>query len=229
MKLSSKEKQVLDFVRQNQATTKKDLCQHLLISHMTMVRALKKYGYYTSYNKNSAYYTPHGIPNFDEFGLWSWNDIGFSRYGTLQETIVSLVENSSEGLTVDELEKRLRAKVGNVICRLLRWKRPGRFYAGRNVVYVCRESGPQSIQRSKRQSRKFGDEKSHIAVNFREKRLPEGVDPITVIHILIQLIKKPEASVASLSLTLQAEDIEIKAEQIHRVLQFYSLEKKTAH
>ena len=55
--LTIKEKSVVDQLREWKVATKKRLCHHLQISHMTVVRALKKFGYYTSYNKNSAFYT----------------------------------------------------------------------------------------------------------------------------------------------------------------------------
>ena len=86
-----KEKSVVDQLREWKVATKKRLCHKLQISHMTVVRALKKFGYYTSYNKNSAFYTLHDIPEFDTHGLWALRDIYFSRYATLDETIVALL------------------------------------------------------------------------------------------------------------------------------------------
>ena len=59
---------------------------------MTVIRALKKYGYYTSYNRNAGYYVLHDVPEFNEWGLWTYRDIRFSKYGTLTQTIVALCE-----------------------------------------------------------------------------------------------------------------------------------------
>ena len=80
------------------------------LSHMSVFRILKDYGYYTSYNYNAAYYTLHDVPQFDQAGLWAYRDIRFSRYGTLSETIVALVEKATAGMTVREVEDRLQTK-----------------------------------------------------------------------------------------------------------------------
>ena len=39
------------------------------VCHMTVFRALKKAGYHTSYNHNAGYYTPVGVPQFDDWGF----------------------------------------------------------------------------------------------------------------------------------------------------------------
>ena len=90
MSLTPKETQVVEHLRQQQVITKTALCQHLDTSPMTVVRALKKVGYYTSYNHNSAYYTLHEVPTFDPDGLWFYGDVGFSQYPTLAATLTGM-------------------------------------------------------------------------------------------------------------------------------------------
>jgi hypothetical protein len=51
----------------------------------------------------------------------------------------------------------------------------------------------------------------------------------TVIRLLVQMIATPNASPASLAKKLQAQGVAIRAEQVCRVIEFYALEKKTAH
>ena len=95
------------------------MCDHLKISHMTVVRALKKFGYYSSYNKNSSFYTLRDTPDFDSYGLWAYNDIRFSRNFTLDKTIVSIVDDSESGFTAEELERLLKTNVKNLLSRLV--------------------------------------------------------------------------------------------------------------
>ena len=64
---------------------------------------LKQWNAYTSYNQNGRYYTLPGVPRFDENGLWRYQDVYFSRYGTLKNTVVHLIGASSGGLTGDQL------------------------------------------------------------------------------------------------------------------------------
>ena len=64
---------------------------------------LKHWNAYTSYNKNGQYYTLPEVPRFDENGLWRYQDICFSKYGTLKNTVVHLIGTSSSGLTGNQL------------------------------------------------------------------------------------------------------------------------------
>lgn len=229
MKLTSKEKRVVELLRRQRVTTKKNLCKQVETSHMTVLRGLSKYGYYTSYNYNSAYYTLQDIPTFDEDGLWFHHDIGFSCYGTLKETIAALVEQSTAGYTARELEQRLRTKVANLLSLACSRNRLSRYYLGRQAVYVSRDPGQRAQQKSLREAQRAQTLAS--APSFREPELgfPEGLDALTVIDLLVEMIERPEASVSSLSQTLQARGTSITADQVRVVIEFYSLKKKRNH
>jgi hypothetical protein len=54
---------------------------------------LKQWQAYTSYNQNGRYYTLPTVPGFDENGLWFYNNICFSKYGNLRNTVVHLINN----------------------------------------------------------------------------------------------------------------------------------------
>lgn len=229
MAITKTENTIIEHLRKLRIATKTDLCSTFKVSHMTVVRALKKCGYYTSYNMNSAYYVLKDTPDFDKYGLWFYKDVYFSRYGTLRETLVALVEMSPSGLAVNELEPKLGVKVGNLLSRLCRQKYLDRFYAGHQVVYLSINPQPRSSQQVRRQSQ-IEEARSLIQAKRREEeKLPEGFDAITVISILIQKIKAPNSSVASISQTLQKRELKITAEQVRNVIEFYSLQKKTVH
>ena len=227
MKITQSENAVIDHIREKLVASQKALQEALNVSHMTVVRALTKFGYHSSYNKNSAYYTLAGIPTFDANGLWSHKDIHFSRYGTLQSTLLSLVKKSPSGFTVQELERLLEAKTGNLLCRLCREKRISRFYFGRNAVYVSvnRASIQETARRIQRQK---PEAPAHVTISDHDSQFPAGVDALRVVAVLVEFIKTPTKTAASVSQTLQARGIAIPATQVRTVIQFYSLEKKTA-
>jgi hypothetical protein len=226
MELTAKEKAVVDQLRIWKVTTKRNLCHHLQISHMTVVRALKKFGYYTSYNKNSAFYTLHDIPKFDSYGLWAYRDIHFSRYATLDETILFLIEKSDAGYTIRELNKILRTEVKNVLPRLCRKKCLNKYYSGRSVIYLSNDQQRELKQKTCREEQ---IEKSQGALGIKRKFLPERLDAITVIKVLVQMIEFPKASDASISQTLQSQGVSITAKEVRSIIEFYSLQKKMAH
>ncbi len=60
---------------------------------------VKQWGVYSSYNQNGLYYAMPTIPEFDENGLWVFQNIYFSKHGNLKKTVVHLVERLSSGLT----------------------------------------------------------------------------------------------------------------------------------
>ena len=226
--LTKTEMAVIEKLQECKVSTKKELCEQLGISHMTVVRALQKIGYYTSYNKNSAFYTLHDIPDFDGNGLWAYKDIYFSQQITLKKTIVFLVDNSDTGFTAKELESLLKTNVKNLLSRLISKNRLNKCRAGRYAVYLS--SGPQ---RKKKQeaSHKKRIEKSKLESAVKRQEiglLPDNLDPLIVIIILVQMIEFPSASVASIAQSLQRQGFSVSAKIVRSVIEFYSLEKKTA-
>ena len=57
-------------------------------SAISIRRFLKQLGYFSSFTHNSKWYTLSSIPEFDNNGLWFYNQIGFSRHGNLKQNIV---------------------------------------------------------------------------------------------------------------------------------------------
>jgi hypothetical protein len=185
---------------------------------MTVFRALKKYGYYTSYNYNAGYYTLRDVPQFDEEGLWSHRDIRFSRHGHLPDTLVALVEQAAAGRTVSELETRLQTPVANLLSRLVH---DGRLQSvtlrGRQVVYVARPSEAADRQRQLRQAQ---------LPPAAAGGLPPGCSAREVIAVLRQMILTPDDGPEQWARQLQAASPPLTAGQVVQVLDHYGLEKK---
>ena len=228
MTASQKESKVVDLLRELIVATIDVLCTKLAASRSTVLRALKTYGYFSSYNFNSSYFTLKDIPHFGKDGLWFHGDVGFSRYGTLTQTIKAVVEHSEAGYTVLELQKRLGTKIHNQLSWLCRNKMLTRFYVGRHCVYTSVEREVQTSQQAnrKQQIRDPGAVgTSHY--DFNKNELLQQLDVLTVIRLLVEMIQKPGAKAASLSQTLQRQGESITAAQVRGVIEFYSLSKKT--
>lgn len=75
----------------------------LSCSQRSVQRHLSKWGCLRSYNYNGMYFSLPVIARFDFFGVWKYQDVGFSRFGNLRDTVVQLVSNSPAGLTATEL------------------------------------------------------------------------------------------------------------------------------
>ena len=56
---------VINLLRELVLATIDGLCNKLSKSRMTVLRALKSYGYFSSFNFNSSYFTLKDTPDFD--------------------------------------------------------------------------------------------------------------------------------------------------------------------
>lgn len=80
-----------------------DLASLLTCSIPNVRLKLKQWHAYTSYNQNGKYYTLPHIPRFNDYGLWRYNNVAFSRHGNLKKTVIHLVTDSSSGLSGKQL------------------------------------------------------------------------------------------------------------------------------
>jgi len=85
----------------------------------TVLRKLAPLGYRSSYSHGGTYYTLDSIAQYDQFGLWSYGDIHFSRRGTLLNTAEALVTRSEAGYQVPELEAVVHVAVKDALRQLV--------------------------------------------------------------------------------------------------------------
>jgi hypothetical protein len=224
MELSPKELDVVRRLRRKRIGTMKNLCAELAVSHMTVYRALSKYGYHSSVNRNASYYALRDVPRFDDDGLWTYRDVCFSEHGSLGKTLVHLVEESHAGLTVAELEPRVKTKVGNLLSRLCQQQQLSRCFAGHQAVYLAVDSEKQ--QQQERERKKSRTIRVASSSDAEPTRFPVRCDVVTVLEVLVQIIKSPAAEAAELAKALRARGVKITAVQVQRVLDFYAIKKK---
>jgi hypothetical protein len=86
----------------------------------TVFRKLKQLSARSSFSHRGSYYTLDEIAQFDEWGLWSYQDVHFSRYGTLLSTAQVLVDHSESGYFANELESLLQVSVKDALRQLTR-------------------------------------------------------------------------------------------------------------
>lgn len=227
MQPSTNPDRVIGLLRQRTVATLAALAKQLHLSRRTVRRALLKHGYFSSCNQNATFVTLRETVNFSPEGLWTYRKACFSAHGTLLETIRALVEASPAGKTVAELEEQLQTRVHNQLSWLLQQKELTRGSWGRHTVYLAHDPVHAAAQQRQRQQEAAVEQ---IAANSRAaaaRRYPEGMNAETVIRVLVQMIDTPKASPASLAKRLRSQDIAVGAQHVRRVIEFYSLEKKT--
>lgn len=79
--------------------------------NMTIFRKLNQLSYYSSYSDQGKYYALAKHIKFDAQGLWGYQGVFFSKYGTLRSTAKAFVEKSEAGYAVNELSDLLHVAV----------------------------------------------------------------------------------------------------------------------
>ena len=85
----------------------------------TVFRKLGELPYRTSYTHRGAYYTLDEVAQFDERGLWAYEDVWFSVHGTLLSTASAAVEAAQSGYFVEELDNRLHVGTKDALRKLV--------------------------------------------------------------------------------------------------------------
>jgi len=178
-------------------------------SVITARRQLKKWRAYTSFNMNGRYYTLPGIPRFDETGIWKYEQILFSQYGTLMQTISQLIGRSETGLSAKQIAQVVEvAPNSSVFSRLQsvpgirREKHQGRF------VYFSKE--------------RYQEQKATL-YHLQHVRLPSDAE---AVMILVEHIKHPHGSIEKLSEWVAKQGRSIDYRVIHKFLEHHGLLKK---
>lgn len=185
-------------------------------SRMSVFRRLSSMGYYSSYSHTGRYYTLQGIPQFDSDGLWQYEGVGFSRHGSLKETLEYLVLHTDAGRTHQELYVRLRVRVQNPLLELVRGQRIGREPVAREYVYVSADPERAQAQLALRRQLAEG-----IASAATDIPLP------VVVEVLLTVIQggRGQPDAARVAQRLAARGLEIPARQVEAVFQRYDLKK----
>ena len=109
-------------------------------ANMTVIRKLRELGYITSYSHNGKYYTSKDTPEFDEQGLWSWEGVWFSVHGTLKATASALVQESTAGYYVSEIDQVLHVSTKRPLIELVGEQKLGREMVSGRYVYLSGNS-----------------------------------------------------------------------------------------
>ncbi len=226
MPLTSAESQIVDRLKQRRVEKFSRLAHGFNLSTKTVQRALAKVDHLTSVNQNAAFVTLKETARFDKRGLWKFRKTCFSKYGNLPQTIQALVERAPLGYTLKELEQLLDTRMNNHVSRLVREGKLTRFSLGRYAVYLSSDHQRQAEQWAARQQ-EIAPVRPVRVTDRSRLDVPPGLEAVTVIRVLVRLLDAPEASVASVARWLQAREVDVRADQIRQILDFYGLKKTT--
>jgi len=118
----------------------------------TVFRKLKELGYRTSYSHRGAYYTLEQVAEFDDRGLWSFEDVWFSVHGTLLSTAAAFVGAAGGGYFVEELDNVLHVGTKDALRKLVEDARLTRLRLGGQYLYCAADAKRRREQLIARQT-----------------------------------------------------------------------------
>jgi hypothetical protein len=122
---------------------------------VTVFRKLKPLDYLTSYSHRGRYYTLREIARFDDRGLWSQEEVWFSRFGTLLATAEAFVDRSLRGCFADELLSLLHVEVQDALHQLHQQARVSRQIVSSRYLYTAMNPSVQKRQLLARRTVEF--------------------------------------------------------------------------
>jgi hypothetical protein len=194
-------------------------------SRMSVFRRLKLMGYLTSFTDAGRYYTLGDIPAFDSWGLWFYQEIGFSRAGTLKATVVDIVHSSNAGMTPKELLHLLKIRIPNTLHNalhgLVQSGQIGRHRSEGLCLYTHVDPDKGQMQREARRIQRE-----------RGVQLAEALPIETTIAVLVEALKAGQVFVppSEIAGRLGVRGLPVTVDQVNRIFSEYGIEaeKKTS-
>jgi hypothetical protein len=190
----------------------------------SILRDLKGFGYYSSYNARGKFYTLGSTPEFDDLGLWKYRDAYFSARRTLLDTAEYLINVSDAGCTHDELRRILDIGIQNSIYQLTLSNKVVRRQVGAQYVYFGKEE--IGVQLEKRSAMPV-EPVVRKSVKTLEAQAHPDMDPTLVIDILVAALRGYETDDAAHS-HLNRTGSSVSAQQVTAVFDHYGIGKKNS-
>lgn len=182
----------------------------------SLFRDLKKVDLLTSYSHAGQYHALKSMVKFNPNGLWFYEQVAFSKYGTLKNTLVEMISNSPAGMTHKELKALLRIQVQNSLTHLIKTKLLQRRLSPEKVfVYLNNDEIQAQRQWQKR---------VELNENVSNVLLPSET---IIIDILLEVIRGNERIIDEEILTsrLKQRGVNIQHQQLIYVLTYYDIKK----
>ncbi len=128
---------------------------------MTAFRKMKTLSYRSSYSHAGKYYTLDEIARYDEYGLWSFNRVHFSKNGSLIDTLKHLIDSAENGYFASELKKILIVRLQDPLFKLYSSQKIVRQQIGGEYLYLSPDKWQDQLDKRKQL----------IEANEREKGL----------------------------------------------------------
>lgn len=210
-----------NFFRDGKPHRVEELKNRFGISVAVVYRELKRLGAVPALNMPGFYALP-GTRRCDRDGLFRIDDAVFFSGGNLPGALISIVSKSSSGITVRELEKKVKTTSKVQLFSLVRGGRlKRRKFKGEYYYFSAdEETGKRQLEECEK---RFN--------NYSQDQLLEqlkNVPLMTVVMVLVTHIKHPGFNAKSIALSLTRRGTSVTTEKVKAVFEKYDLAKKNS-
>ncbi len=208
-----KENETIRLFKQRKVMTVLELSRRMECSIPTIRKRLSRWGAYTSYNKNGRYYLMPDIPRFDENGLWDYRGIRFSRFGTLKQTVIQLVNKSQQGFSASEIGTLVGIDPRSFMLQFRDVQEIRREKIEGTYIYFGGSPTEYLVQKEKREA---------VAVE-RALILPSDSEALV---ILVDILKHPRTTIKESVVRVRGKGIAVREQTIRSLLDYHTITLK---
>lgn len=191
-----------------------ELSRLLNVSIRTIQRLTRGWDTIRSYDHNGRYFSLERLAEFNSYGIWEYSNIHFSKFGNLKNTLVAIINNSTQGMDASQIRDVLGVDTRSFLYQYKDVNALKREKLGGNYVYFSSDPG------------KFTEQLSRRKINMEAVSSPP-LKGIIAINVLVAAIKHPDFTTEGLSKHLHKLGIRVKPKAIQDFFKFYGIEKKT--
>lgn len=201
------------FIKRN-VLTLWELSAYFNVSVRTIQRMITPMDTIRSYDHNGRFFSLEKLARFNSMGIWEYKNIHFSKFGTLKNTLVAIIGNSSQGMDASQIKDALGLDTRSFLFQYKDISGIKREKVGSHYVYFSSEPDRFLDQLSNRKQSLLSPAQAPL----------EGTDAISV---LVETLKHPDFTFDRLSMHLAKKGIKIKPQTIKDFFVFHGIEKKT--
>ncbi len=184
----------------------------------SLFRDLTRLDVIASYTHTGQYHALRTTAQFDVDGLWFFRDAGFSKFGTLRNTLTTIINDAETGMTHRDLKSLLRINVQNALTDLVKSNTVGReVLPDRIYVYLSADGHKAEDQFQRR-----------LAIHEQGTAATTLPTESIRIEVFLELIRAASVEVdeAELGRRLRNRGVAIQDTQIAYLLAYYDIKKK---
>ena len=175
---------------------------------------IKQWRAYTSYNQNGRYYTLPQVPQFNEYGLWRYNDVAFSKHGNLKKTIIHLVTASYSGLSGSQLGELLGLLPQSFLHHFRNC--PGIYREKYNGVFIYFSDTDKVRETQVEQRRSLAQQSAIVTISDLE-----------AVMILVAILRQHGISAEDIMVLPEIKKSKLKLVNLQGFMEYHGLLKKT--